>query len=218
MIRTTIRTITRAALALTLAGCAADKADSIASDAPVADKSTAESSCRRDYVGAGILPYTLRDGRVAVLLGEESRSEGLVWTDFVGTRKDPDCDPAITAAREFREESRDAYPDAATIEYVRDRSPIIVDPPGIYIWVMPVDYIAADILRNGPAGRWSEKFTYCWIDLAGLLRAVDEGTPHIPRACGGRSKRLFSKFEKNLRKGGVGRGALEELLARHAAP
>jgi 8-oxo-dGTP pyrophosphatase MutT (NUDIX family) len=213
--RTSIQAIGATALTLVVAGCAADKAHSNATGMQAADDPQAASSCRHDYLAAGILPYTIRNGRVVVLLGEESRTEGLVWTDFIGTRKDPDCEPVVTAAREFCEETRDAYPEAATVEYIRERRPLIIDPPGVYFWIMPVDYVTAENLRNGPGGRWSEKFTYCWVDLAGLLRAVDEDARRIPAACGGRSERLFTKFENNLRKGGPSRDALEELLARH---
>lgn len=208
---TTVRKIGAPALALLLSACSAETVDS-------GGDSAIEPPCRKDFLAAGILPYTIRENRVFLLLGEESRTEGLVWTDFIGTRKDPDCDPAKTAAREFREETRDTYSEAETIEYVRDRPPLVIDPPGVYFWIMPVEDIAPLELRNGPTGRWSEKFTYCWVDLAGLLRAVDEGTRPIPRDCGGRSEQLYSKFEKNVRKGGVSREALEELLSHHAAP
>jgi 8-oxo-dGTP pyrophosphatase MutT (NUDIX family) len=216
--RAAVGPIGAVALALFAAGCAAEMADPDNHSAPALDKASAEPSCRRDYAAAGILPYTIRNGRVLVLLGEESRTEGIVWTDFIGTRKDPDCEPVVTAAREFREETRNAYPDAATVAYIRERRPLTIDPPGVHFWIMPVDYVDALELRNGPTGRWSEKFTYCWVDLAGLLRAVDENTQRIPEDCGGRSKRLFTKFENNLREGGVSRNALEELLATHAQP
>ena len=174
--------------------------------------------CQRDYIAAGILPYAIRNGRVFLLLGEESRTAGTVWTDFVGTRKDEDCTPVVTAAREFSEESRGAYASEKTAEAIRSINPTVIDSPRVYFWILKVDDIPARDIEKRPTGPYSEKSHYCWLDLADLLDSIDANTRTVPRRCGGHSSGLYHKFEQNLAEGGVARAQLEALLRHHNAP
>jgi 8-oxo-dGTP pyrophosphatase MutT (NUDIX family) len=211
--------VIRLAYAVTLtlaAGCSED----IAPSNDTASAYEAESSivCQRDYIAAGILPYTIRNGRIFLLLGEESRTEGTVWTDFIGTRVDKDCTPVVTAAREFGEESRGTYPSEQTAEAIRSVNPTVIDAPRVYFWILKVDDIPAREIEKGQTGRYSEKSHYCWVDLADLLAGIDADTRRIPRRCGGHSSGLYHKFEQNLAEGGVARAQLETLLRHHNAP
>ena len=185
------------AVTLTLAvGCSEEIAPT--NDTAPARKIETSVVCQRDYIAAGILPYTIRNGRVFVLLGEESRTAGTVWTDFVGTRKDEDCTPVVTAAREFSEESRGAYASGKTAEAIRSINPTVLDSPRVYFWILKVDDIPAREIEHGPTGSDSEKSHYCWLDLADLLDSIDANTQKIPRRCGGHSNGLYHKFEQNL--------------------
>jgi len=205
------------AVALTLAaGCSEEIAPSNGTaSAPKVETSVV---CQRDYIAAGILPYTIRNGRVFVLLGEESRTAGTVWTDFVGTRKDEDCTPVVTAAREFSEESRGAYASEKTAEAIRSINPTVIDSPRVYFWILKVDDIPARAIEKRPTGRYSEKSHYCWLDLADLLDSIDANTQTVPRRCGGHSSGLYHKFEQNLTEGGAAREQLEAILRHHDTP
>ena len=205
------------AVTLTLAaGCSEEIAPS--NDTASAQKVETSVVCQRDYIAAGILAYTIRNERVFVLLGEESRTTGTVWTDFVGTRKDEDCTPVVTAAREFSEESRGAYAFAKTAKAIRSVNPTVIDSPRVYFWILKVDDIPAREIEKLGTGRYSEKSHYCWLDLSDLLDSIDANTQRIPRRCGGHSSGLYHKFEQNLAKGGVARAQLETLLQHNNAP
>lgn len=58
-----------------------------------------------EYKAAGILPVSMHDGVVYVLLGNEPCREGMRWLAFGGKREPIDKDAIATAQREFAEES-----------------------------------------------------------------------------------------------------------------
>ena len=59
---------------------------------------------RKSCYSAGILPYTIRNGKIYYLLGRDWRDEG--WSDFGGKVEDKDSNNIInTAIREFYEET-----------------------------------------------------------------------------------------------------------------
>eukprot|EP00698_Gefionella_okellyi_P025662 TRINITY_DN9464_c0_g1_i1.p1 TRINITY_DN9464_c0_g1~~TRINITY_DN9464_c0_g1_i1.p1 ORF type:complete len:348 (-),score=61.80 TRINITY_DN9464_c0_g1_i1:87-1130(-) len=67
------------------------------------------------YQGAGVLPYTIVNGGVLVLLGaEQTRKDGTglgYWADFGGKREESDANELCTAAREFAEETKGVFND-----------------------------------------------------------------------------------------------------------
>ena len=65
-----------------------------------------------DFIGAGVLPYTVTGGRVKFFLGKElckgrtlSGKDKYCWSDFGGKKEDGLETAAATASREFSEET-----------------------------------------------------------------------------------------------------------------
>ncbi len=162
----------------------------------------AAQDCLRDYRAAGVLPLALHGGRVLVLLGLEN---GRGWTDFVGGPEPQDCGPAETAAREFAEESRLAYPEHQTLRAIRRAEPVRVRGPSgiVYIWPLEVDWQDSSAIAAKPGTPHSEKVSYCWIRLGSLLAAIDShgDATRVPEHCGPGERGLYGPFRANLRSG-----------------
>jgi predicted NUDIX family NTP pyrophosphohydrolase len=70
------------------------------------------SRVANEHKSAGVLPFSIHEGAVMVLLGAEPCRTGpggrvwkTMWRDFGGGREAADADSAATAAREFSEET-----------------------------------------------------------------------------------------------------------------
>ena len=129
--------------------------------------------CASHHSAAGVLPYAELNGKVHLLLGHEPGQR--YWTDFVGGRKDIDCNAVDTAAREFAEESRLAYPASETLPKLQHGGPEKVGGGHIHIWIIKVKAIDADEIAAYHPVKDSEKDTYCWMPLDGVLRVIDNG-------------------------------------------
>jgi 8-oxo-dGTP pyrophosphatase MutT (NUDIX family) len=172
--------------------------------------------CSKDHDAAGVLPYTIRDGEVWVLLGHEPGRP--YWTDFVGGREMEDCTPQETAAREFAEESRLAYPIWETLPMILDSNAVIVGGGRVHIWVLEVDWLSETEIASYPELDESEKDTYCWMPLKPVLDAVDSGDEQstgVPDDCPGEQRAFLNIFRNNLLRGNEMRKHLDWLLAKY---
>lgn len=169
--------------------------------------------CSKDHVAAGVLPYTIRNCEVWILLGHEP--DRPFWTDFVGRRQTEDCTPQETAAREFAEESRLAYPAGETLPKILDSDAFVVGGGRVHIWIIRVDWIDGAEIAGYPEVDDFEKDTYCWLRLREVLDAVDNGdelATDVFRDCPGEPCRFFDLFRNNLLRGSEMRGHLDSLL------
>ena len=175
-------------------------------------------NCLRDYLAAGVLPYTLESGDVWILLGHEPKDPH--WTDFVGKREEEDCLPEETAAREFAEESRLAYPTSETSQRIREsksHAVVIDDCKKVHIWVIQVGKIPAEEREELAGSDTAEKNNYCWMKLSDVLAAVDVGEPlttAVPAHCTG-NRPLHKDIYNYARKGQEMRKLLDSLLNEH---
>jgi len=152
-----------------------------------------------EYVNAGIFPYSTASGEVKVLLGFDGDRES--WSDFVGTCT-PGETPPDTAAREFVEETRNAYPFDEILGRLGEALPVEIGPTRLFLLEIPE--ISATRLSRLSKSRNSEKIEYCWVPLNALLASIDDRGPNraeVPAACGGSSRELFEIAAQNLAAG-----------------
>lgn len=152
-----------------------------------------------EYVNAGIFPYSTTSGEVKVLLGFDGDRES--WSDFVGTCT-PGETPPDTAAREFVEETRNAYPSDEILESIGELVPVEIGPTRLFLLEVPE--ISAPRLSRLSKSRYSEKTEYCWVPLNDLLASIDErgpGRAEVPASCGGSSRELREISGQNLAAG-----------------
>ena len=160
------------------------------------------SECSKTFDAAGVLPFTMRQGEVWVLLGHEPKRR--YWTDFVGGRKDSDCGPEETALRELEEKSRAAYPVEEMLLKIQNSKAVILSKGRVHIWLIEVSWIADTEIAGYPELAESEKDTYCWVNINALLSAVDNGdklTTEVPQSCPGKRRFLWATFRDNLVRG-----------------
>ena len=159
----------------------------------------AETGQSRTFENAGVLPYSTSSGEVRVLLGFDGERE--VWSDFVGVCA-PGESAAQTAAREFVEETRDAYPFADVLGDLQAIEPIVIGPTQIFL--LEVEGISAAHLESLTKSRDSEKIEYCWVPVEPLLQSIDDDGPdraEVPESCGAGSQDLFNLVGNNLSSG-----------------
>ncbi len=89
---------------------------------------------QQEYVNAGVLPYSRESGEVRVLLGFDP--DPGAWADFVGVCT-PGETPSDTAAREFVEETREAYPANDVLTRLRSLEPVEIGPTRIFLLEVP---------------------------------------------------------------------------------
>ncbi len=153
----------------------------------------------QEYVNAGVLPYSTSSGEARVLLGFEGEEE--VWSDFVGVCT-PGETPAQTAAREFVEETREAYAYSDVLRRLQDTAPVAIGRTRIFL--MEVPEISAIQLGRLAKSRNSEKISYCWVPLGELLASIDDrgaNRAQVPSACRASSDELFDLVGQNLQEG-----------------
>jgi hypothetical protein len=170
-------------------------------------------SSSEEYVAAGVLPYTIQDGEVWILLGHEP--ERRYWTDFVGRQKLDDRTPQKTAAREFAEESRLAYTESETLPKILDSDPFVVGGGRVRVWIVDVEWIDGDEIAGYPEVVDYEKDTYCWVRLRRVLDFVDELDLDAFEDCPGERRGLYDLFQANLVRGTTMRAHLDALLEKH---
>ena len=152
-----------------------------------------------EYVNAGIFPYSTASGEVRILLGFDGGRES--WSDFVGTCT-PGETPPETAAREFVEETREAYPIDRIMERLGQAVPVEVGPTRLFLLEVPE--MSATQLSRLTKSRYSEKTEYCWVPLNALLQSIDESGANraeVPVSCGGSSSELRDITGGNLAAG-----------------
>jgi 8-oxo-dGTP pyrophosphatase MutT (NUDIX family) len=124
---------------------------------------------QQEYVNAGVLPYSRESGEIRVLLGFDP--DPGAWADFVGVCT-PGETPSDTAAREFVEETREAYPANDVLTRLRSLEPVEIGPTRIFLLEVPE--IPAARLNRLSKSRNSEKTNYCWVPLVALLESIDD--------------------------------------------
>ncbi len=153
---------------------------------------------QQEYVNAGVLPYSRESGEVRVLLGFDP--DPGAWADFVGVCT-PGETPSDTAAREFVEETREAYAVNDVLTRLRSREPVVIGPTRIFLLEVPE--ISAARLNRRSRSRNSEKTNYCWVSLVTLLESIDNrgaNRAEVPASCGS-SRELFDLVGANLAQG-----------------
>lgn len=170
------------------------------------------------YNAAGVLPYARHAGEVEVLLGCEPRSDrgqAQLWTDFTGGRNGMDASALDTAAREFSEETRGAYPVAEARERLDAADARLMVGDKVVLFLTEVRWIPAYAIEQKPYGISSEKRRYCWVEVGDLLARIDAagetGIAEVPDSCGPRPRALYDLFQQNLEQGTPLRGYLESL-------
>ncbi len=161
---------------------------------------------QQDYVNAGVLPYSRESGEVRVLLGFDPGPGA--WADFVGVCT-PGETPSDTAAREFVEETREAYPANDVLTRLRSLEPVEIGPTRIFLLEVPE--VPAARLNRLSKSRNSEKTNYCWVPLVALLESIDDrgaNRAEVPASCGS-SRELFDLVGANLAQG---HGLRQQLL------
>ena len=151
------------------------------------------------YVNAGVFPYSTASGDMLVLLGFDGERKS--WSDFVGTCT-PGETPPETAAREFSEETRGAFPDDPIASRLENLEPVRIGETLLFLVEVP-PISAAEIARLTKS-RKSEKTEYCWVPLDALLQSIDErgaGRAQVPEMCGASSRALFDVAAGNLVEG-----------------
>jgi hypothetical protein len=151
------------------------------------------------YVNAGVFPFSTASGDMLVLLGFDGERKS--WSDFVGTCT-PGETPPDTAAREFSEETRGAFPGDRIVNRLENLEPVRIGETLLFLLEVP-PVSAAEILRLTKS-RNSEKTAYCWVPLDALLQSIDErgaGRAQVPEMCGASSSELFDVAAGNLVEG-----------------
>jgi hypothetical protein len=151
------------------------------------------------YVNAGVFPYSTASGDMLVLLGFDGDRKS--WSDFVGTCT-PGETPPDTAAREFSEETRGAYPGDRLVNRLENLEPVRIGETLLFLVEVP-PISAAEISRLAK-GRNSEKIAYCWVSLEALIESIDSRGPggaQVPEMCGASSREFFDVAASNLVEG-----------------
>jgi len=162
---------------------------------------------------AGVLPISSYNGRVVVLLGEDSHRRGC-FTDF-GGKADPGEQPYQTAAREFSEESLKVLNNSisSVAQTLKGASPIING--GYYIYPYKVSFVSSQKLRgvmNGLIKKMgglrnvirkyhAEKIDFAWVYATDLYNAISKAYNNTVRvnSISGRSLLLYPYLTKGLR-------------------
>ena len=153
----------------------------------------------QEFENAGVLPYSTSSGETRVLFGFDAERES--WGDFVGVCT-PEETPPQTAAREFVEETREAYQFSEVLVSLQQIDPVAVGPTRIFL--MEVREIPAAQLASMAKSRYSEKTNYCWVSVQALLQSIDDDGPgraKVPETCGGSYSDLFDLVGENLVEG-----------------
>ena len=134
---------------------------------------------QQEYVNAGVLPYSRESGEVRVLLGFDP--DPGAWADFVGVCT-PGETPSDTAAREFVEETREAYPANDVLTRLRSLEPVEIGPTRIFLLEVPeIPAARLNIDRRRPThptpGFCQECSSVC-------KRAQSRFDGHEPALCG----------------------------------
>ena len=148
------------------------------------------------FVNAGVFPYSTASGDMLVLLGFDGDRKS--WSDFVGTCT-PGETPPDTAAREFSEETRGAFPGDRIANRLENLEPVRIDETLLFLLEVP-PISAAEISRLTKS-RNSEKTAYCWVPLDALVQSIDQrgaGGAQVPEMCGASSRELFDVAAGNL--------------------
>jgi len=151
------------------------------------------------YVNAGVFPYSTASGDMLVLLGFDGDRKS--WSDFVGTCT-PGETPPDTAAREFSEETRGAFPDDRIATRLESLEPVRIGETLLFLIEVPP--ISAEEITRLAKSRNSEKTAYCWVPLDALLQSIDErgaGHAQVPELCVASSRELFDVAADNLVEG-----------------
>jgi 8-oxo-dGTP pyrophosphatase MutT (NUDIX family) len=130
-----------------------------------------------EYDAAGIIAYTRLQGKTLVLLADH-RDSDRGWGTFGGHQEEGET-LAVTAAREFREETRCVYghPTPAELEgapFVAQRN--------FLSYVLEIPYVSAQVFegRVPPDDCRSEPFIergpFAWVPLDEIQRALDAGS------------------------------------------
>lgn len=143
---------------------------------------------KKTVEAAGVLPFCVHKGKGLILIGKQNSYNGpLVWCDFGGFRDKPDQTIEYAAAREFSEETRyvfgrliNDYSLEGSINYIlpriksdwflkktsQDRKGKKID---YTMYLVEVDYISAEILKNAKKVPHYEKEDYCWVPADDFL-------------------------------------------------
>jgi len=154
---------------------------------------------QEEYVNAGVMAYTMEPGEITLLLGFDGEESH--WSDFVGVCT-PGERPRDTAARQFEEETRGAYPMAEITRMLQGAAPVVIGETRIFLLEVPP--VSAVQLGRLAKDRGYEKTDYCWVPLSDLLASVDERGPNraqVPASCIADSRRLFNLVGRNLAQG-----------------
>ena len=153
------------------------------------------ASCQDDkLVAAGILPYTIINDTVYLLLGHDDDKPG--WTDFGGGREivgslDNETrleTPQEIAVREFFEECRMVYGKVEIEENFRPEA-FIGATNGIYrSYIVKLPYISREAIRKAmiPLDEkfaiFREKSDFYWITLDELKAVIRSGSKTLPNS------------------------------------
>lgn len=158
-------------------------------------QTSAPSSESVAFTAAGVLPYSISEGRLLFLLGKEERRTAnggttYVWQDFGGAREGGETE-AETAAREFAEETFGLFFDCAMSEHsmcesakvmkscLEDQKGVFVGRNGSYtMFVAPVKFVGSFLLnvaceQRRASGGEREKVDFSWVSADALLGALN---------------------------------------------
>jgi len=178
------------------------------------------------YHSAGIIPYTYDENfKAYLLLGRESKKG---WTDFGGEREKNDtdnptdtvCNPQITAAREFTEETHALFwklKNNIPIKKQIDKSDIqnateetlshfipgktglvrSTGHSGHWIYFVSFPKIDPEKFKTAPAGSGgNEKFEMRWVALDDLMQKINSSNTNSVRPFNDSNTSLFWKITR----------------------
>lgn len=160
-------------------------------------------------VAAGVLPYTVKNDSIFILLGYDDDKSG--WTDFGGGREwVSNVDrtykrletPEEIAVREFYEECRKVYSAEEISSNFNPNRFIVADSKVYRSYVVKIPYKSREELRNAliplnPSfSIFNEKTDYYWISLDELKAVILSGENQLPDSPN--NGKFFSKFYDTL--------------------
>ena len=121
---------------------------------------------------AGAFPYAYHQGKIWFLLGQEPH-KNQTWDDF-GGKSDPEDrnDTRKTAAREFAEETKGIFGDQKKIYPKLDESQGFGDRNQYRTYLVKVDYVDAQKIRNVPRTADTEKLDYMWVPAEDFINFI----------------------------------------------
>jgi hypothetical protein len=101
-----------------------------------------------DWYAAGVLPISVVDGQLKILVGRESKGnlpKSGKWDGFGGGREDQDKSPLDNAIREMDEETMGCLGNPKIIKGLLSDTHLYVEKGSYYMYVLPYPYTKAPV-------------------------------------------------------------------------